>query len=77
MTGGAIDILVGGIGRDGTITEVSEVLKSKNSGIKSFAVEPVGSPVLSGGNTGPHKIRRIGAGFIPEILNPVSYDGIL
>ncbi len=76
-TDGAIDIFVSGVGTGGTITGVTEVLKSKKPSLKSYAVEPTGSPVLSGESPGPHKIQGIGAGFIPEILNTSVYDGVI
>lgn len=76
-TDGEVDIFVGGVGTGGTITGVSETLKSMNPEIKSFAVEPEGSPVLSGGSPGPHKIQGIGAGFVPDILNTGIYDGVI
>lgn len=76
-TNGSIDIFVSGVGTGGTITGVSEVLKAKKSSLKSYAVEPAGSPVLSGESPGPHKIQGIGAGFIPEILNTSVYDGVI
>lgn len=76
-TEGAIDIFVSGVGTGGTITGVSEVLKGKKPSLKSYAVEPTGSPVLSGESPGPHKIQGIGAGFIPEILNTSVYDGVI
>ena len=66
-----------GIGTGGTITGVSEVLKARKPSLKVYAVEPEGSPVLSGGSSGPHKIQGIGAGFIPEIFNTKSYDAVI
>lgn len=75
-TDGKVDIFVAGVGTGGTITGVSEILKAKKPSISSFAVEPVKSPVLSGGDPGPHKIQGIGAGFIPDILNTQTYNGV-
>ncbi|MEW5744126.1 MAG: cysteine synthase A [Nitrospirota bacterium] len=76
-TDGAVDILVAGVGTGGTITGVSEVIKKRKSGFKAIAVEPAGSPVLSGGSPGPHKIQGIGAGFVPDVLNKGIIDEVI
>ena len=76
-TDGQVDIFVAGVGTGGTISGVGKKLKSLNSNIKIIAVEPADSPVLSGGNPGPHKIQGIGAGFIPKIYNPDVIDSII
>lgn len=76
-TDGEVDILVAGVGTGGTITGVGEVLKARKPGFKVVAVEPYESPVLSGGNKGPHKIQGIGAGFVPDVLNMDILDEII
>lgn len=76
-TEGNVDILVAGVGTGGTITGIGEVIKARKPGLQVVAVEPDGSPVLSGGNKGPHVIQGIGAGFIPETLNTGIYDEVI
>ena len=76
-TDGKVDIFVAGVGTGGTVSGVGVYLKSKNPNIRVVAVEPAGSPVLSKGTPGPHKIQGIGAGFVPETLNTQIYDEII
>ncbi len=76
-TDGQVDILVAGVGTGGTITGISQVIKARKAGFQTIAVEPAGSPVLSGGQAGPHKIQGIGAGFIPDVLRTDLIDEIV
>ena len=76
-TDGAVDIVVAGIGTGGTITGVGQVLKERKPGVRVVAVEPAESPILNGGQPGPHKIQGIGANFVPEILDTSVYDEVI
>ena len=76
-TDGQVDVLVAGVGTGGSITGVAEILRERREGFLAVAVEPADSPVLSGGQPGPHKIQGIGAGFVPGVLNTGAYDEVI
>ena len=76
-TEGQVDILISGVGTGGTITGVAQVIKPRKPSFKAIAVEPADSPVLSGGEKGPHKIQGIGAGFVPEVLDQSLIDDVV
>lgn len=76
-TGGKVDIVVAGVGTGGTLTGIGEVLKSRKPSVQMIAVEPDASPVLSGGQKGPHALQGLGAGFVPDTLNTKIYDEIV
>ena len=76
-TGGEVDILISGVGTGGTITGIAEVIKARKPSFRVVAVEPEGSPILSGGAPGPHKIQGIGAGFVPDVLNTSVFDEVV
>ena len=76
-TDGAVDIFVAGVGTGGTVTGTGQVLKERKAGLKVVAVEPIDSPLLNGGNAGPHKIQGIGANFIPDVLDREVYDEVI
>jgi cysteine synthase A len=76
-TDGEVDVLVAGVGTGGSITGVGEVLRERKPGFRSVAVEPVDSPILSGGQPGPHRIQGIGAGFVPKVLNTEVFDEVV
>lgn len=76
-TDGAVDVVVAGIGTGGTITGVGQVLKERKSSVRMVGVEPAESPILNGGEPGPHKIQGIGANFVPEVLDRAAYDEVL